>query len=115
MSIDLSQSSCEACKVDAPVLSNEEIKDYQSKLPSWSVIDDEGINRLVCSFAFMNYKDSISFTNKVAKLAEQEDHHPEIILEWGKVTVAWWSHKIKGLHKNDFICASKTDTLYQEN
>ena len=74
MSIDLSQSSCEACKVDAPVLSNEEIKDYQSKLPSWSVIDDEGINRLICSFAFMNYKDSISFTNKVAKLAEEEDH-----------------------------------------
>ena len=51
------------------------------------------------------------FTNKVAALAEKEDHHPEITLEWGKVTVIWWSHKIKGLHKNDFICAAKTDDL----
>ena len=50
--------------------------------------------------------------NKVADLAEKEDHHPEIILEWGKVTVIWWSHKIGGLHKNDFICASKTDALF---
>ena len=54
------------------------------------------------------------FTNKVAKLAEEEDHHPEIVLEWGNVTVSWWSHKIKGLHKNDFICASKTDDLFKE-
>ena len=46
-------------------------------------------------------------------MADQEDHHPELALEWGKVTVIWWSHKIKGLHKNDFICASKTDNLYQ--
>lgn len=61
----------------------------------------------------MNYKDSIGFTNKVALLADKEDHHPEITLEWGKVTVVWWSHKIKGLHKNDFICAAKTDQLYK--
>ena len=61
------------------------------------------------------FKDSVNFTNKVAELAEAEDHHPEIVLEWGNVTVSWWSHKIKGLHKNDFICASKTDDLFQES
>ena len=54
-------------------------------------------------------------SNKIANLAEQEDHHPKISLEWGKVSVLWWSHKIKGLHRNDFICASKTDDLYKEN
>ena len=68
-------------------------------------------NSLSCSFAFSSYEDSVNFTNKVAELAEQEDHHPEIILEWGKVTVVWWSHKIMGLHKNDFICAAKTDSI----
>ena len=56
----------------------------------------------------------LKFVSKVANLAEEEDHHPEIILEWGKVTVSWWSHKIKGLHKNDFIAAAKTDCLFVE-
>ena len=56
----------------------------------------------------------LDFVNKVADLAEEEDHHPEIVLEWGKVTVNWWSHKIKGLHKNDFIAAAKTDALFSE-
>ena len=79
------------------------------------VNEEDGLRKLICSFAFLSYKESISFTNKVANLAEEEDHHPEIILEWGKVTVLWWSHKIKGLHMNDFICASKTDKLYKDN
>ena len=114
MSNELSQSSCEACRVDAPVLSEQEIKELAPQIPSWIVHEEEGIKRLICSFAFSSYEDSVNFTNKVAKLAEEEDHHPEIVLEWGNVTVSWWSHKIKGLHKNDFICASKTDNLFRE-
>ena len=114
MSNELSQSSCEACRVDAPVLSEQEIKHLAPQIPSWIVNEEDGIKRLICSFAFSSYEDSVNFTNKVAELAEQEDHHPEIVLEWGNVTVSWWSHKIKGLHKNDFICASKTDDLFKE-
>lgn len=114
MSNELSQSSCEACKVDAPMLSEQEIKELAPQIPSWMIHEEEGIKRLICSFAFSSYEDSVNFTNKVAKLAEEEDHHPEIVLEWGNVTVSWWSHKIKGLHKNDFICASKTDNLLKE-
>ena len=114
MSNELSQSSCEACKVDAPMLSEQEIKKLAPQIPSWMIHEEEGIKRLICSFAFSSYEDSVNFTNKVAKLAEEEDHHPEIVLEWGNVTVSWWSHKIKGLHKNDFICASKTDNLFKE-
>ena len=113
MSNELSQSSCEACRVDAPVLSEQEIKELSVQIPSWIVHEEDGIKRLICSFAFSSYEDSVNFTNKVAELAEQEDHHPEIVLEWGNVTVSWWSHKIKGLHKNDFICASKTDDLFK--
>ena len=68
-------------------------------------------NKVKKIFSFLNYRDSVDFSNKVAKMADIEDHHPTITLEWGKVTVVWWSHKIKGLHKNDFICAAKTDQL----
>ena len=113
MSNALSQSSCEACKVDAPILSEQEIQELAPQIPSWMIHEEEGIKKLICSFAFSSYEDSVNFTNKVAKLAEEEDHHPEIVLEWGNVTVSWWSHKIKGLHTNDFICASKTDDLFK--
>ena len=111
---ELSQSTCEACRADANVLQEEEIQELLLQIPSWTVCEEENIKRLICSFAFLTYEDSVKFTNEVAKLAKREDHHPEIFLEWGKVTVTWWSHKIKGLHNNDFICASKTDDLFKE-
>ena len=96
---DLVTSSCEACRVDAPVLKNNEIQELLSQIPSWRVFEEENTKKIICSFVFLNY---------------EEDHHPEIMLEWGKVTVTWWSHKIKGLHRNDFICASKTDALFEK-
>ena len=110
---DLVTSSCEACTADAPVLDDNEIQELLTQIPSWRVFEEEGIKKIICSFVFLNYDDSRNFLNKVADLAEEEDHHPEITLEWGKVTVSWWSHKINGLHKNDFICASKTDSLFK--
>ena len=111
----LHQSLCEACRHDAPVLTENEIQDLLPQIPSWKIFEEEEVKKLICSFTFLNYKDSVEFANKVAILAEREDHHPEIILEWGKVTVIWWSHKIMGLHKNDFICAAKTDEIYKVN
>ena len=110
---DLVNSSCEACRADAPVLEDNEIQELLSQIPSWRIFEEDGIKKIICSFVFLNYGDSRNFLNKVADLAEEEDHHPELTLEWGKVTVLWWSHKIKGLHKNDFICASKTDSLFK--
>ena len=80
------------------------------EIEGWDVID-EGVKKLKKEFSFSNYSDSVDFSNKVADMADKEDHHPQIILEWGKVTVIWWSHKIKGLHKNDFICAAKTNKI----
>ena len=111
MENDLTKNRCEACRVDAPVLTDKEIEQLLPQIPSWIVSEQDGIKKLICSYAFLNYGDSVKFTNEVANLAEQEDHHPEIMLEWGKVTVVWWSHKIMGLHKNDFICAAKTDSI----
>ena len=111
MNENLSKGSCEACRIDAPKVTNSEIESLMPQIPSWSILENEDIKRLVCSFAFLDYDQTVNFANSVTKLAEEEDHHPEIIIEWGKVTVSWWSHKIKGLHMNDFICAAKTDEL----
>ena len=109
---DLAANSCEACRIDAPLVSDDEASLLIKEIEDWHLIDD-GVKKLKKEFSFSSYNDSINFTNKVANMAEKEDHHPHIVLEWGKVTVVWWSHKIKGLHKNDFICASKTDNLFK--
>ena len=107
---DLSSQSCEACQIDAPKVPQDQIQILLSEINGWVLID-EPINKIQKVFSFKSYKDSVDFSNKVASLADDEDHHPQIVLEWGKVTVVWWSHKIEGLHKNDFICAAKTDKL----
>jgi len=107
---DLASSVCEACRIDAPIVSNDEASMLIKEIDGWDLIDD-GVKKLKKEFSFSNYIDSVDFLNKIAYMAEQEDHHPQIILEWGKVTVIWWSHKIKGLHKNDFICAAKTNNI----
>ena len=110
----LIESSCVACREDAPLVTKEEIEELKPQIPAWQIQKNDGIDRLICAFSFDNYLSGLKFVSKVANLAEEEDHHPEITLEWGKVTVSWWSHKIKGLHKNDFIAAAKTDNLFVE-
>ena len=110
---ELINKKCEACRIDAPKVSNEEIPILMSQIPLWDVIEENNIKKLTCLFKFSDYEQSLVFTNKVATLADEEDHHPQITLEWGKVRVIWWSHKIQGLHQNDFICAAKTDRLYK--
>ena len=107
---DLAANSCEACRIDALLVSYDEASMLLKEIEGWQLIDD-GVKKLKKEFNFSSYSDSKDFTNKVAEMADQEDHHPQIILEWGKVTVIWWSHKIQGLHKNDFICAAKTNNL----
>jgi 4a-hydroxytetrahydrobiopterin dehydratase len=107
---DLASSTCEACRIDAPIVSDNEASLLIKEIEGWDVIDEE-VKKLKKEFSFSNYSDSVDFSNKVADMADKEDHHPQIILEWGKVTVIWWSHKIKGLHKNDFICAAKTNNI----
>ena len=81
------------------------------QIPDWEIIVIDGIKQLRRTFTFNNFVDALSFTNKVGAIAEEEGHHPAILTEWGKLTVTWWTHKIKGLHVNDFIMAAKTDKL----
>ena len=107
----LKNLKCEACKIDAPLVSNAEAKVLLSELDGWRIESFTGINQLVKKFKFSNYAKSVEFSKKVSALADSENHHPKIVLEYGSVEVLWWSHKIKGLHKNDFICAAKTEVI----
>ena len=109
--MSLDEMKCVPCRGGMPTLTSDEIDQYYTQLQSWSVVDKDGIKRLEKSFAFKDFAGALAFTNKVGEIAEREGHHPDILTEWGKVTVSWWTHKIKGLHKNDFIMAAKTDGI----
>ncbi|WIO75461.1 4a-hydroxytetrahydrobiopterin dehydratase [Porticoccaceae bacterium LTM1] len=107
--MSLAKQSCEACRADAPKVSDEELKELVLSIPEWSAPVRDGVMQLEREYNFRNFKDALVFANKVATIAEEEFHHPSILLEWGKVTVTWWTHKINGLHRNDFIMAARTD------
>ncbi len=92
-------------------LTEEEIAALQPEVSEWEVVEVEGIKRLERTFKLKNFIEAMAFTNKIAMIAEKEDHHPLIVTEWGRVKVQWWTHVIKGLHKNDFIMAAKTNLL----
>jgi len=108
---DLSKQNCEACRADAPKISDEDLKTLMPNIPDWSVIVVDGVMQLSREFEFRNFEQAMAFSNRVGEIAEAEDHHPAILTEWGKVTVTWWSHKIKGLHRNDLIMAARTDEV----
>lgn len=108
---ELFQKKCEACRLDAPRVTQEEISEFMPKLPDWEIIEAEGMKRLKRVYAFQNFEEALAFTNRVGAIAEEEGHHPALLTEWGRVTVTWWTHKINGLHVNDFIMAAKTDKL----
>ncbi|ADJ27809.1 4a-hydroxytetrahydrobiopterin dehydratase [Nitrosococcus watsonii] len=108
---DLSTMQCEACRPEAPRVSEAEIRELHPQVPDWEIIEQDAVRRLRRVFKFGNFAEALDFTNKTGALAEEAGHHPAILTEYGQVTVTWWSHKIKGLHKNDFIMAAKTDQL----
>ena len=108
---DLSVKKCEACRADAPRVTETQINELKQQIPEWTLIEVEGVQRLTRTYGFDDFKQALQFTNEVGNIAEEENHHPAILTEWGKVTVTWWTHKIKGLHMNDFIMAAKTDEL----
>ena len=110
---DLAKLKCVACRTGESPVTEKEVAEFFAQIPQWSLVERDGIKRLERSFNFKDFSQALSWTNKVGELAEAEDHHPALLTEWGKVTVTWWTHKIRGLHRNDFIMASKTDSLYK--
>ena len=108
---ELSEMKCTACRGGEPTLAEAEIEELRPRVPDWQLVEWEGIKRLERVFVFRNFAEALAFTNRVGERAEEEGHHPALLTEWGRVTVTWWTHKIGGLHRNDFIMAAKTDEL----
>lgn len=102
---------CEACRPDAQKLTGEEIARYALELPEWRVETVDDVPRLHRAYKVRNFAEALAFTNRVGTLAETTGHHPQLVTEWGRVTVRWWSHKIKGLHELDFALAKRCDAL----
>jgi 4a-hydroxytetrahydrobiopterin dehydratase len=103
---------CVACRGDAPPATADEIAGWLLQVPEWKIVEREGVPNLVRTFKFRNFQQALVFTADVGGLAEEEGHHPDILTQWGKVTVWWSTHKIKNLHRNDFIMAAKTDEIF---
>jgi len=108
----LKELKCVPCRGGEPTVTEEEIKIFLPQIPEWQISEFDSIKRLERRYRFKNFREALEFTNQVGELAEREDHHPLLQTEWGKVTVIWWTHKIKGLHRNDFIMAARTDEIY---
>lgn len=112
---ELTTEKCTACREGAPVATREEIEHFQSQFPKWKICEENGEPRVQREYAFPDFESALVFTNKIGKIAEDEGHHPAITTEYGKVTVAWWTHKIKNIHRNDLIMAAKTDEIFQNS
>lgn len=109
--MQLSGMKCEVCQTGAPPITAEDAAEFKKQIPNWRIVEECNINRIERTFEFPDFVSAIAFTCRVGELAEHNGHHPAILTEWGKVTVQWWTHKICGLHMNDFIMAAKTDLL----
>lgn len=109
---DLSAMKCEPCRAGAPSVTTAEAGELLRQVPQWRIVERDGIEQLERQFTFKNFALALDFTNRVGAAAEEEGHHPALLTEWGKVTVTWWTHKIRGLHQNDFVMAARTDAIY---
>jgi 4a-hydroxytetrahydrobiopterin dehydratase len=110
---DLAEKDCLPYKSGESPLTESEAIALKPQVPEWQIIKREGIQQLERVYRFKNFAQALAFTNKIGALAEEQDHHPAILTEWGRVTLTWWTHFVNGLHTNDFIMAAKCDRLYQ--
>ncbi|NLZ04444.1 MAG: 4a-hydroxytetrahydrobiopterin dehydratase [Phycisphaerae bacterium] len=105
----LSEQRCKPCREGGASLKGEALKAYAEQLnPDWDVVDEHHLRR---EFRFDDFRQALAFVNRVGELAEQENHHPDIYLGYGRVRIDLWTHKIGGLHENDFVLAAKIDRL----
>tara|TARA_B100000965_G_scaffold405587_2_gene440260 strand:- start:850 stop:1197 length:348 start_codon:yes stop_codon:yes gene_type:complete len=113
--VNYASKICQACSADATAATTREIKEFLRTHQDWNLSTEVDFPQLKREYTFRNFADAQKFANLIGDLAEKEGHHPSILLEYGKVTVLWWSHKIKSLHINDFILSSKTEEIYKFN
>ena len=108
MSEQLADKQCVPCRGGVPPLKGEDLQQMLKNVPQWSVVNEHHLTR---AYKFPDFKQALDFVNKVGALAEDQGHHPDIILAWGKAEITLWTHKIDGLTESDFIMAAKIDRL----
>lgn len=109
----LASRACVPCRGGIPPLEEAEARRLLEGTPEWRL--EENGTRLVRRFEFEDFVKAMAFVNRVADLAEEQGHHPDIAIHWNKVDLVLWTHKIGGLHENDFILAAKVDRLLEES
>jgi 4a-hydroxytetrahydrobiopterin dehydratase len=110
MTETLDAKTCTPCRGGIPPLSRDEAAHFQAHTPNWELRD--AAKRIERTFRFSNFREALAFVGKVGELAEREGHHPDVSFGWGYATVSLQTKKIKGLHENDFILASKIDRMF---
>lgn len=111
--MSLAGEGCVPCRGDSPRVTAAEKAELAPQVPAWEIVEEGGVEKLRRVFRFPDFAAALAFTNRVGAMAEAEGHHPALVTEWGRVTVLWWTHKIQGLHRNDFLAAAKTDALFE--
>ena len=105
----LASKTCVPCRGGVPALKGEQLHALSHQLPQWRVVDEHHLSR---TFTFPDFKQALDFVNRVGAVAEEQGHHPDLLLTWGKVEITLWTHKVNGLTESDFIMAAKIDSLY---
>ncbi|MEM7051601.1 MAG: 4a-hydroxytetrahydrobiopterin dehydratase [Acidobacteriota bacterium] len=106
---DLASKNCVPCRGGVPPLAGEELADLHRRLGAdWHLVDEHHLEK---EFRFPDFRGALDFTNRIGELAEEQDHHPEILLTWGRVKITIWTHKIDGLTESDFVWAAKAEQL----
>jgi 4a-hydroxytetrahydrobiopterin dehydratase len=108
----LTSQKCVACRRDSPSVTSEEVSLLMPQIPEWSLVEEGQIPRLTRHYRVKNFQEALDLTTRIGALAEGEGHHPRLVTEFGSLVVTWWTHKIRNLHKNDFIMAAKTDVIW---
>jgi len=109
---ELAEKQCVPCRGGIPPLKGAELDALRKQVPGWEAVNEHHLKK---GFAFPDFQRALDFVNRVGAVAEEQGHHPDVFLAWGKVEVTIWTHKIDGLTESDFILAAKIDRLQRES
>ena len=109
--MNLAEKHCVPCRGGVPALKGGALEPLKAELTGWQVVDE---HHLVKTYSFPDFRSALDFVNKAGAIAEEEGHHPDLLLSWGKVEAKIWTHKVNGLTESDFILAAKLDQIHQK-
>jgi 4a-hydroxytetrahydrobiopterin dehydratase len=111
--MELAHEQCVSCHAGAVRVADDEVATLLTAVPGWELVTVRGTPRLKRTFRVKGWEPAVALANRIAEMAQQQDHHPSILIEWGRVTVQWWTHSINGLHRNDFVMAARVNDIVQ--